>query len=725
MSNALYDVYRKEVFLLAKTMVIKHSDIARSMNRVLREQGKGVLEDPTTWRYYKHLAGEYHETDVPMTIINLDDVGGAEVTLTKDFLANNRVTRESYQYGSRFYRQLVARFPKQESLILGMLNPVHINAAIEAADGDILYYDTALVEQYEIDLIPQLQEFIHHYFVQHYIRDYTVFNNLYLGAVLSTLYTSLPLKIMEIRLDNCHTDYVHTYHVIRHLNSIMDIGKYVPYMGRETMMFLYRNIRWIVRHAGHKRTFQKLVENVLTKQGIPIGEYDIIRTIDDADTIITRPDYEDDPYPNVRMLPRSINYPESDDTSVFKTVNDVVQKQGELLGYSDDQIAEFTDLTIQRMKPANKNELKTKVLESVMTDDTDSVRFPLGDVLINHWIYYAFNDRYLTNISIVNPATGEQLIISARKALLLYTYLIWTHRHSMTPPVYMDKFEAIMVFNDTQPTLTDVGNIADLSVINPDLVTAIMDNEISVSNIFSADDFYTHCVEIQEFMMRQFYIYDHVTDMDSHAHLKKAAGLFYGNYKLDPENTDGNDVLWSDWLADNGIILDGLLPADYLAMANRIVELSTGAGRTSSKSISAMHAAMIELMQRLSSYSIQYLRTITNTNVFPLDWGFSTYSRITQSGNDEIWVDITSQEVVDLIDKTQQSFVYETPEAVNGFEVKDVMRYNYDTDIEVVLDTQDKAVISVDMDGFSFTSEDYWVDLQNAGVTSVNEYQTP
>jgi hypothetical protein len=175
-----------------------------------------------------------------------------------------------------------------------------------------------------------LEKWIKNYLARWLVKDYIVYNDRYLVTVLGDIYSKLPGKIMQIRLNYCHTDYVHSYHIKQFLDSNLYLGKYVPYMSRRTMMFLYRNIRWILRNVGKKHVFDLLVDRILTEQNIPLTEHHLIRTVGLASDIIEGDNYPNDPYPDIKVLPRSINFPQLNDTASFIDVRTIINKEGDL-----------------------------------------------------------------------------------------------------------------------------------------------------------------------------------------------------------------------------------------------------------------------------------------------------------------------------------------------------------------------------------------------------------
>lgn len=177
MSSAYYRIFVSQVMTLAKTMVVKSEVAAETINRELQSFGQVLSSDPRTWKYYMNLAGLYHPTDTVMTVTSMDTL--EEIEFTRDNLQVYRATAKAYTFGSRYYRDLVARYPDQETLILGILNPVDLDKAIAAKDGDILYYDTALVESQESNLIPKLQRWIHAFMSRWTVPGYDITDEYY------------------------------------------------------------------------------------------------------------------------------------------------------------------------------------------------------------------------------------------------------------------------------------------------------------------------------------------------------------------------------------------------------------------------------------------------------------------------------------------------------------------------------------------------------------------
>ena len=206
-NDNLYDIYVEKVKQLAATIVVKSVDTALANNNYIKAfYGASSVddEDPTTWKYYMNLAGQYHFTDTPMRIVSMDTLETIDFTVAN--LQIHRATARAYQYGTRQYQELLTQYPRQEALIRGILYPIDIATAVSAPDGKILGgYPAGLVEVNEYSLIQKLQKWIDDYRMRWYNRAYTVTDNLYLVSNLMMMYMYMVPAIMTFRLEACKT----------------------------------------------------------------------------------------------------------------------------------------------------------------------------------------------------------------------------------------------------------------------------------------------------------------------------------------------------------------------------------------------------------------------------------------------------------------------------------------------------------------------------------------
>ena len=180
---------------LAQTIVIKSEETASRINQsIIEEYGPNAVDiyRPETWRYYMNLSGEYHPLDVPMRVTSLDTL--EEIIFNKENLKYHKSTRKAYAFGSSYYEILAQTYPEQTSLILGILNPCDLTAALNAKNHTILSYPSYLVEFQEATLIADLQQFIYNYNERWDVQAYGLSNDLYPIAQLAQLSLAILQK---------------------------------------------------------------------------------------------------------------------------------------------------------------------------------------------------------------------------------------------------------------------------------------------------------------------------------------------------------------------------------------------------------------------------------------------------------------------------------------------------------------------------------------------------
>lgn len=603
MSINLFYLYRKSVFQLAKTLVIKSSMAAEAVNDALRLSNVEVIGNaPETWKYYKNIAGEYHTTDRMMRVTSIDTL--ETIDFTKANLLHHRATAREYQYGSRYYNDLIARFPNQTALVLGILHPVDMDTAIDAEDGTILYYNTALVEDNEVKLIPELEGWIKRFSRRWNNPDYRYGNELYVPAFLGVLFTQLPQVIMNLRLGNCKTRYAHSFHIRAYLASNGRLDQYMDLMTKKQALFLYRNIDYINANAGKQSTFKLLIQNVLTERGFPLTAYDIVHNTSGMPENID---------PTVELYQRDINEKRSFGYTANYTVDEILEKE-EPLAKDNALVTEDYRVGIEsEMTIARHNSFRTKVLESSVIDDSDGIIKTFADNLLDHWMYLSSIGYYTAVIGFIHPLTGEKLLLNAKDAFVLALYAI--AKTQGTTLVTVPQIEAAMVRRIVLPTVTELRAIVnkrwcDLTDIN----TALAD-QIDIEPLVSIENFYDAITLVHARMRQHYYQYAMVGHRDSKATIKAVALSNYMRYTC----TFYTNQNYADWFASKGLNVSGLSVANWLTLGNDIIKNATGAALNNKRTLREIHQGMINIMSQLSSYSVQFISTINQNGVIKLD----------------------------------------------------------------------------------------------------------
>ena len=411
--------YLETTFNLAKTIVVKSSITADRINDHLDlVYGAGGVDrtDPTTWKYYLNLAGEYHTTDEKMIIKSLDTY--EDIVFSKEILKTHKVTYKEYQYGTEYYKALVLKYPNQESLILGILNPVDIPTAIEAADGSILSYSKDLVEPQEQTLMLELEQWCKDFQIRWNVKGYYFTDDLYPAAQLAVMYMGLLQKILNLRLKRALTPEAHSYHIRVFLGSHKYLDKFIDKLNLNQLYWLYRNIRYVERNLGDNETIQYVIDNILKPSYIPI---DALR-LEQLDNITSGlPNYQFTADP----LSVTFNRPNVTGYKLIEVANRELRAPADTGGYLfKDYYYSGLEETDKKLKYTNTSNLSTKILQSDMIDYGDTSRRRLETIVLDYWSYGIATGDYRAYVLFRDPNTNKSTLLNGRDAWIVFTYMI-------------------------------------------------------------------------------------------------------------------------------------------------------------------------------------------------------------------------------------------------------------------------------------------------------------
>ena len=114
MANTYYSIYHSNTLRLVKSLIIKLDFVGVAMNRQLTDYNITIPKDRSDWIYYKHLYGEYHQLNIPMTITSLDT--SETIIFDKETLNVQKKTRGVYLANTSYVDALKERYPAQNVL---------------------------------------------------------------------------------------------------------------------------------------------------------------------------------------------------------------------------------------------------------------------------------------------------------------------------------------------------------------------------------------------------------------------------------------------------------------------------------------------------------------------------------------------------------------------------------------------------------------------------------
>jgi hypothetical protein len=615
MSTPQYTQYVEKTLQLAKTLTIKSEASCIGINNHMKALGVVLSDDPRTWKYYLNLAGEYHPTDQPMEVLSLDTL--ETIPFTKDALKDHVVTRESYLPGSTttnwdsvkanaYYVTLVERYPGQELLIRGILQPVDLETAVNAENHQILFIDTNLIESNETNLLWELQTRISAYLVRWDNPSYAVADDLYVTAYLGVLYCQLPGWLFNIRLANCKTGYAHSFHIREYLKSHNHLDTYFDYLTKKQMLFLYRNILYLENNAGKQDTFEWLSEKLLTDRGIGLAEYRL--------------------HHNLAELPEAIHV-----TPEFKRYklnsyhrsSVIEQHQFEELLLKERPIAaqnlyvekKTIEQDIPRIQNAKRCNFPTKVLESALIDWSESGVLLRTQFLLYHWAYWGTTGKYKAVIRVYHPVTSEPLELTPKEAFILFLYA-----YNRSVGVTLDTIPNITaqaIRRQPGPSKATLTALIEPSALSEQVLQLASQSQFSTDNILSPYQF----VKQVDTLFKTFYshreVYAVQEDQRIRAQYQAVMDHLYAD--IDTAFVD-TETLYSDWLYERNLDAEDWSDLETATISKDLYESATGINLVGTYSPSDIQRAMVGLLTQLSSYSIQFIREVNPGPIVFWEW---------------------------------------------------------------------------------------------------------
>lgn len=660
MSRTYYQIYKEQTFVLARTLIVKHEEVASSMNTELYYRGYVVDSNPYTWRYYLNLSGEYHKADKDelfekygtqyMMVKIPSELGSIEVPLTKDLLHGNNADKtmmNEYQIGSKFYEELVSRYPDFETLIIGIINPIDIDVALNADNGEILFiagrykrisgerkwFDTTwfsinevLIEEQEDNLILELQRYINQ-FLRHWNNpEYINGNDLYVLTMLGILYANIPTTIFNIRLGNCKTRRAHTFHIRQHLESFGQIGRYVDFLPIGTALWLYMNVHYLEVNAGKQKTFDLIMDNMLTPNEIPMSAYTARHELSAMDP--------DNPLPNTMLYKEVLNFSILGASDDDRTVLDILEDEKDMARDNDKDLDEKREKMQSNMDWGGDDRLNTKVLESEMIDIGEPYPFTLSQMLFNMWGYTAAKGYYTGTAYATNPLTGDRLSFNTKSAYILAMYCL----NKAVAGKELTRIPSIRLYGiprtdqpDDYPTDSRFLKKPDIDKMMSWCVAGITRRlkvlEVRGTHIpsFKANDsekFFDNVEEIYLERVRRYHTYCDVENLEERGDLELVAKRLY----WDGFEESLLDMDYDQWFRTIGFDITRFTDNDLLGIGLELVASSTGVSEQDDVRKKWLQKSLLSILKHFVSYTVHVIEKYTDGVVAYLEGQTLRYS---------------------------------------------------------------------------------------------------
>lgn len=610
---------------LAKTIVIKSSVAAESINSDIKLKNSSFIIDdldPSSWKYYLNISGSYHTLDEPMVITSLDTL--EEITFSKESLAIHTATAKAYQFDSRYYYSLVNKYPNQVQLILGILYPCDINIAISSKDGTILSYPKYLVEEQESTLLIDLEDYIIRMLERWYIPAFNITDNLYTASFYAILYLNIFIKILNLRLARVKSSEAHSFHIREYLASHDYLDVYIPYMTLKQKLWLYRNLNYLFRNTGKVEQFKTLVQKLLTDRRIHLSEF----------TVRQLGDFDDNYFPNLRIRRKPVNPEVNTADKKYFELDDLYSIEDPLVYGNKDYLDIHNNKISEKLKLSLSNVLQTKDLESKMVDISDSVPFPLDEVLLYLWATMIDKGLYNAIVTFKDPKTSENISIEAKDAFIYMQYI--TLKSLGISTVNIPDFVNLRSIRSPKPLLAELLYFVDKSLIN--VVNAAVDirnNFPDLTLTHSTSSFFNLGKNIFDECLRHWYIISHTEDLYERVYVENVA--------LSMFETRLVTLVDQPTSVESFLISRNLREYDYTykeaeVLIQSIFNAATGLDIDNSKLLKNIQKAMIAIMKTLSSYTVQYITDINDSDIIPLNWSAVRLGNIVEDSGEYIYL---------------------------------------------------------------------------------------
>lgn len=606
--NNYYQLYIEQTYRLVETLMIKFDQIADAYNtKVMITHGSESVDllDKTSWKYYQNMSGSYHFSDAEMLITSLDTL--ETIKFSKENLALHRATRNAYQYDSRYYRELVSRYPDQELLILAILySEQNIEDIINVKDGTIIFYLKELVEVNEYSLMEELQDWIYKYLDRWVIYSYSLSDDLYTTLYIGQLYIQLVPNIVNLRLKRCKTNEVHSYHVREYLASKNGLDRYIDVMTKEQTLFFYRNILYIQRNAGKRDTFDWLIENVMTKRDLPVYEYTMKHKVDEMLPSEYAPDRLN--YEPVPLLKRkTVNFLNVDAEEFTYTLKQALSKVKPLAPLNE-TYHEYAETEIHnKLIDSESNVIYTKLLESVVNDYQNAVPYTLESILMNHWVLWSKENIYTAKVNIDFNNNRYSVTMSAFEAFLIFLYCInraFNISLNEIPDVLVQR-----VLRLTPTTKQEIRNITEPEFYKDSEIDILLSTRPTIDNVISIQSFFDKGTEVYFSTLKQHKLLG-LSELDHNAsNIEVATMALYEDRKV---LLNEQYSTFDELLLKYSIDFSDYTNLMFYELSIKIFEDVTGYRQYSQYSIKKIQRAMIDIFTQLSSYSIAFISDVNN-----------------------------------------------------------------------------------------------------------------
>jgi len=462
---------------------------------------------PYEEKYYLNLAGMKAPYDPPVYIYIPAIKNYTE--FNKEVLDTYPDIRDALLSRGDEYKQLINDNLYMATYINGVLNPIDIDTAINAEDGDLLHYDSSFFSPNELDIIPEIENFVKKILYTYNVKDYTV-DEFYVHGLTSLIYNNLPSYILTSRIKNILTYKADRFNILSHITSYGGLTEdNYDFLNLSSLIWLYGNTNYIKTNLGKNEILDSILTHIYQDNQIGVNK---IKVIDSVPKQLTnnllnpqKPIYEK----NKIFVTEKGNKYGTDD--IVYTLNDILEIE-ENNGYVNETLY---DSTVSKYT----NDLNTLGTNNVITKDlifnqselilneyktTVELLFPVLTILAN-------NTNITSDIYYTDPISDKGRRYTKEEIFFLYIYSMLKYINLDTN-ITVSQIE--LSFDYT--TNADFENIVD-NLYHKELVKPYYDYIVNlkktIPSIKSINNIRTIINSLSQVLFKIKNMYNNITDM--------------------------------------------------------------------------------------------------------------------------------------------------------------------------------------------------------------------
>ena len=612
--------FYKGVFKLSKSITFKLSGVDVLIDKNTTGKIPYYLEES---RYFCHLAGEALKDD-PQVLINVIELEEKR-PLTPELLETYKLTKEELLKQDDFYNNLVNDYPTMITYIGGCIHPIPKDVSIPATDGTILSYNKNFIEPQEYNLIPDLEKYIKNYISRWYNPYYFAVDEFYTPGFIAVLSTSIVNEIVNIRLKNINTNRVHSFFLESFFDSHFSLWNSVSKLNQETILWLYRNLPYMIKNIGQNHTFSTLLKKVFEENNVGIGGYNL----EYQDMKLNKEMY------NYLKLPYNYNPVVASleklnktfiETNNIKSVNEILTEELSFSNYSEERKNYLIETYNNQINKQISGVVPSKVIEINTLETFDSYNRDVYHMILDTWaylldqgLYGSFTDNGISTakVEIVDNNTNQVYKVSSRTGFYMVLKILFSlankTKERLTTLIYGRVYDRTLDVNKIlKHTLHQDGYLEKLH-------SYIKDN-YPLPNLYTSSlEVGTYIENVLNFSKNLWFLDANSENAIVSANIKNFVYLAVkqARYKL---HNHPNGKTIDELLLEEGINFTLTKDYDHLAMIRELFLKCLGIRVNDNSEILNLLETYKDILNKLTSYTLQAIGSVKSEDNFYLHY---------------------------------------------------------------------------------------------------------